>query len=64
MKNEAADYLRSKLEIYRLTSAYNSAQYINNSLTSFLELNKTPGEAILESHAVPLFMRGVKDPEF
>ena len=40
VKNEIADYLRFKLEIYRLTSASKAAQYINNFLTSFREFKK------------------------
>ena len=43
LKNKTADYLRSKLEIYYLTSTPNASQYINNVLTPFLELNKIPG---------------------
>ena len=35
LKNKTEDSLRSKLEIYHLTSVSNAAQYINNSLTSF-----------------------------
>ena len=52
------------MEIYHLASASKSAQYINNFLTSFQDLNNNPGEAISESHALYLFMRGVKDPYF
>ena len=33
VKNEKSDYLRSKLEIYHLTSMSNTSQYINNFLT-------------------------------
>ena len=53
-----------KLESYLIISESNSEQYINNFLTSFQELNKITGEAILESHALSLFLRGVKDTDF
>ena len=36
MRKKTEDSLNSKLESYRLTSASNAAQYINNFLTSFL----------------------------
>ena len=35
VKNKTADYLKSKLGIYYLTSTSNAAQYINNFSTSF-----------------------------
>ena len=35
VRNKTSDSLRSKLESYRITSASNAAQYINNFLTSF-----------------------------
>ena len=52
------------MESYRLASASNTAQYINNFLTLFQELKKIPGEAISESHGLSLFLRGVKDLDF
>ena len=47
-----------------LTSAPNTVKYINNVLTSFWELNKIPEEFISESHALFLFLRDIKDPDF
>ena len=52
------------MESYRIISESNSEQYINNFLTSFRELNKITGETILESHALSLFLRGIKDTDF
>ena len=46
VKNETSYPLWYKLESYRLTSKSNAAQYINNFLTSFRELNKITGETI------------------
>ena len=63
MKNETEDYLSSKLKIYRLTLAFNYEKYMNNFLTSSQELRKNPGEAIQESYALSLILRGIKDPD-
>ena len=59
-----ADYFRYKLESYRLTSASKTAQYINNFLTSFQELDKIPEGAISEIYALYLFLMGINDPYF
>ena len=64
VKNETEYYLRSKLEIYRLTLASNPEEYINNFLTSFRELifffpwRSHLGELCL------IFISDVKDPDF
>ena len=52
------------MEIYRRTSAPNASQSINIFLTSFQELKQTPEEAISESHALSLFLRGIEDMDF
>ena len=64
VKNKTLDSLRSMLESYCITSDYNTAQYINNFLTSFRELNRIPGEDISESNTLYLVLWGIYDPDF
>ena len=64
MKLETADTIRSRLENYKLGSTDDAAQYINNFLTSYRELNEIPGEALSESHAISMFLQGITDPDF
>ena len=41
-----------------------ASYYINNFLTSYQELNEIPGEALPESHALSMFLKGIKDTDY
>lgn len=64
MKAETADTIRNKLGSYHMHNGDSASYYINNFLTSYQELNEIPGEALSESHALSMFLKGIKDTDY
>ena len=64
IKNETTESLMSKLKSCRLTLSSNAANYINNLLTTYIELKEIPCESISDSHVLSLFPNGITDPYF
>eukprot|EP00957_Ditylum_brightwellii_P008872 672459-Ditylum_brightwellii.AAC.1 len=61
---ETTDSMRGKLIGYCLHNSNLASQHINNFLTLCQELNKIPGEGLLENHALSIFLCGVKDTDY
>eukprot|EP00957_Ditylum_brightwellii_P171027 13019392-Ditylum_brightwellii.AAC.1 len=60
MKAETVDTIREKLSSYRMSNGDSTSYYINNFLTLYRELNEIPGEALSNSHALSMFLKGIK----
>eukprot|EP00957_Ditylum_brightwellii_P081814 6224485-Ditylum_brightwellii.AAC.1 len=64
MKVETAYTMREKLSSYRMSNGDSALYYINKFLTSYRELNKIPGEPLSDSHALSMFLKGIKDTDY
>ena len=64
MKAETADTIRERLNGYKMNNGDSASHYINNFLTSYRELNEIPGEALSNSHALSMFLKGIKDSDY
>ena len=64
IKNETAEFPKSEPENHRFTSSQNSENDINNLLTAYRKVNKTPGESISDSHVLFIFLSGFTYPDF
>ena len=64
IKNETAEDIRAKLENVVLHQGISASHYVNKFLRYHHDLERIPGEANSDSHAVYIFLKQIIDKEY